>query len=267
MGSARLITGAGGVAGLSEAAALGDGGGCIKSDWGKSMIDLYYWTTPNGHKITLFLEEAGFPTRSCRSISAKANNLRRIFWRFRPITAFRRSSTTTRRVAARRSRCSNPAPFCSISPRRPANFCSPDLRGRVETLEWLFWQMGGLGPMAGPESSFQQICAGKNPLRDRSLCEGDQPPLWRARQAACGPSFVAGDYSIADMAIYPWIVPHEMQGQDLADFPHLKRLVRDDRAPGRRRSAPMRSRRSINTQPTVADDEARKILFGQTARR
>ena len=89
------------------------------------MIDVYYWTTPNGHKVTIFLEETGLPIPSNRSTSVRESSLNRSFWRFHPTTVFQRSWTTIRPATASRSVFSSPARFFNISPRRPANFCPP----------------------------------------------------------------------------------------------------------------------------------------------
>ena len=128
-----------------------------------TMIDLYYWTTPNGHKITLFLEEAGLPYTIHPVDLAEGTSSSRNFWRFRPIIAFRQSLTKTPATAAPRCRFSNRAPSSSISPKKTSKFLPMDLRGRIAALEWLFWQVGGLGPMAGQESIIS------NNMRPKSL--------------------------------------------------------------------------------------------------
>ncbi|XLM19428.1 glutathione binding-like protein, partial [Chromobacterium piscinae] len=103
-------------------------------------------------------------------------------------------------------------------------FIPQDLRGRNETLQWLFWQMGGLGPMAGQNHHFAQYAPEQLPYAiDRYVRETAR--LYRVldTQLADGRDYIAGEYSIADMACYPWIVPHERQRQNLEDFPALKR--------------------------------------------
>jgi GST-like protein len=99
-----------------------------------------------------------------------------------------------------------------------------DLRGRQETLQWLFWQMGGLGPMAGQNHHFNRFAKEKIPYAIKRYVDETARLYGVLNERLADRAFVAGeDYSIADMAIYPWIVPHTFQQQDLDDFPHLKR--------------------------------------------
>ena len=137
------------------------------------------------------------------------------------------------------------------------------MRGRADVLQWLFWQMGGLGPMAGQNHHFKQYAPETIPYAiDRYVKETNR--LYGVlNHRLADRQFIAGEYSIADMASYPWIVPHERQGQNLGDFPHLKRWFDEIAA----RPATIRAyakAKTINTQPTVSED-AKKILFGQTA--
>jgi len=138
-----------------------------------------------------------------------------------------------------------------------------DLRRKAEVIEWLFWQMGGLGPMAGQNHHFSQYAPTKIPYAiDRYVNETNR--LYGVlNKRLADRKFVASEYSIADMATYPWIVPHERQGQKLEDFPHLKRWFENIKA----RPAVARAyakAKEINTQPTVTQ-ESKRILFGQTA--
>src|SRR5262245_47240889 len=121
----------------------------------------------------------------------------------------------------------------------------------------------GVRPDGWTEPSFQPIRAGEDPLRDRPLREGDEPAVRRTQPTPCRSRIHQGDYSIADIAAYPWIVPYERQGQKLEDFPHLKRWFETIR----RRPATVRAydkAMQINTQPVVTE-ESKRILFGQTA--
>jgi GST-like protein len=134
----------------------------------------------------------------------------------------------------------------------------------VEVLQWLFWQVGGLGPMLGQNHHFARYAPEKIPYAiDRYVNETNRLYGVLNKRLADRP-FIAGAYSIADMACYPWIVPYERQGQKLEDFPHLKRWFEAIRA----RPATMRAYErgaGISTNSVMTED-AKKILFGQTAR-
>ena len=135
---------------------------------------------------------------------------------------------------------------------KTGRFLARDVRGRIEAIQWLFWQMGNLGPMAGQNNHFSNYAVEKIPYAiDRYHNEVNR--LYGVlNKRLADRAFVAGDYSIADMAIYPWIVPYERQGQKIDDFPHLKRWFEAIRR-GRRSSAPTRRRkRSIRTRAASA---------------
>lgn len=229
------------------------------------MIDLFYWTTPNGHKITLFLEEAGLPYTIHPVNIGKGEQFTPEFLKIAP----------NNRIPAiiDRNPVDGGAPVSVFESgaillylaEKTGKFLSQDLRARVATLEWLFWQMGGLGPMAGQNHHFSLYAPEKIPYAiERYVKETNRLYGVLNRRLADRP-FVAGDYSIADMAIYPWIVPYERQGQNLDDFPHLKVWFETIAArPATQRAYEIAA--SINTVPSVSDEESRKILFGQTAR-
>ena len=227
------------------------------------MIDLYYWTTPNGHKITVFLEEAGVPYRIIPVNISKGEQ-------FAP--EFLRVSANNRIPAiVDHTPTGGGAPIGLFESgaillylaEKARRFIPADLPGRVEVLQWLFWQMGGLGPMAGQNHHFSQYAPEKLPYAiDRYVNETGRLYAVLNKRLA-DREFVAGDYSIADMASYPWVVPYNRQGQDLDKFPHLKRWF-DAIA---ERPAVMRAyarAAQINTQPTVSE-ESKRLLFGQTA--
>src|SRR5690606_24676629 len=148
---------------------------------------------------------------------------------------------------------------------KTGRFIAQDLRGRAETLQWLFWQMGGLGPMAGQNHHFSAYAPERIPYAiDRYVNETNR--LYGVlNKRLADREFVAGEYSIADMAAYPWIVPHERQGQDLNDFPHLQRWFQAIAArPATQRAYEKAA--AINTAPSVQTEESRRVLFGQTAK-
>jgi GST-like protein len=146
---------------------------------------------------------------------------------------------------------------------KTGRFLPTDVRGRKTVLEWLFWQVGGLGPMAGQNHHFVQYAPEKIPYAmNRYVNETNRLYGVLDRQLA-GRDYTAGEYSIADMACYPWIVPHERQQQNLDEFPNLKgwfERVRERPATVRayQKGEPYMSR------PPVTE-EGKKILFGQTA--
>lgn len=187
------------------------------------MIDLYYWTTPNGHKITIFLEETGLPyTLIPVDIGAGAQ--------FKP--EFLKIAPNNRIPAlVDHAPADGGAPMTMFESgaillylaEKTGRFLPPDARGRNGVMQWLFWQMAGLGPMLGQNHHFSQAAPEKIPYAiDRYVGETRRLYGVLDRRLAEVP-FVAGEYSIADMACYPWIVPHQRQGQDLEDFPQVKR--------------------------------------------
>jgi GST-like protein len=227
------------------------------------MIDLHYWTTPNGHKITIFLEEARTPYRIVPvNISAGEQ--------FRP--EFLRISPNNRMPAiVDDAPADGGAPISVFESgailvylaEKSGKFMPHDLRRRTDVLQWLFWQMGGLGPMAGQNHHFSHYAPEKIPYAiERYVKETNRLYGVLDRRLADRP-FVAGDYSIADMAAYPWVVPYERQGQRLEDFPNLKRWFDAiHERPAVKRAYALA--KDINTQPTVSE-ESKKVLFGQSA--
>jgi GSH-dependent disulfide-bond oxidoreductase len=136
------------------------------------------------------------------------------------------------------------------------------LHARADALQWLFWQMGGLGPMAGQNHHFVQYAPEKLPYAIKRYVNETSRLYGVMNERLKDRAFLAGDYSIADMACYPWVVPHERQQQNLDNFPHLKRWFETIRArPAVQRAYALA--KDINTVPSVSGDEAKRILFGQ----
>ena len=227
------------------------------------MIDLYYWTTPNGHKITLFLEETGLPHRIVPINIGKGEQFAPDFLKIAP----------NNRIPAMvdHAPADGGAPISLFESGaillyladKTGRFIARDLRGRNETLQWLFWQMGGLGPMAGQNHHFTQYAPEKVPYAIERYTKETARLYAVLNKRLADREFVAGEYSIADMASYPWIVPHEKQGQNLDDFPHLKRWFDAIRArPATQRAYALA--KQINPAPVITDAE-KKVLFGQDA--
>src|SRR5213076_1503745 len=144
-------------------------------------------------------------------------------------------------------------------------FIPQDLRARTEVIEWLFWQMANLGPMAGQNNHFSNYAVEKiQYAMDRYRNEVNR--LYGVlNKRLADRNFVAGEYSIADMAIYPWIVPYERQGQNIADFPHLKRWFETIRARPAVERAYEKAKAVNPNVGGIRTAEERAILFGQTA--
>lgn len=229
------------------------------------MIDLYYWTTPNGHKITLFLEETGLPYKIVPINIGKGDQFQPDFLKIAPNNRIPAIVDHSPFDAGQPISVFESGAILLYLADKTGRFIPADLRGRTETLQWLFWQMGGLGPMAGQNHHFGGYALEKIPYAiDRYVREtGRLYGVLNKRLA--DREYIAGEYSIADMACYPWIVPHQRQSQNLDDFPHLKRWFDAIAArPATQRAYEKADQ--INTAPSVSDEQSRALLFGQDAR-
>ncbi len=227
------------------------------------MIDLYYWTTPNGHKITIFLEEAELPYRIVPINISKGEQFRPDFLAISPNNRIPAIVDKKPKDGGAPVAVFESGAILVYLAEKTGKFLPEGFRDRVVVMEWLFWQMAGLGPMAGQNHHFSQYAPEKLPYAiDRYVKETNR--LYGVlNKRLADRSFVAGRYSIADMAAYPWIVPHERQSQKLEDFPHLKRWFEAVRERPAVQRAYARAK-EINSAPTVSE-ESKKILFGQTA--
>ncbi|MGE5385542.1 MAG: glutathione binding-like protein [Betaproteobacteria bacterium] len=227
------------------------------------MIDLYYWTTPNGHKITMFLEEAALSYRILPINIGKGEQFAPDFLRISPNNRIPAIVDHDPADGGEPVSIFESGAILLYLADRTGRFIPQDLRGRTEALQWLFWQMAGLGPMAGQNHHFCLYAPEQIPYAiDRYVKETARLYAVLDKHLA-DREFIAGEYSIADMACYPWIVPHERQRQNLADFPSLKRWFDTIRARPATERAYARAK-EINTAPVVSE-EAKKLLFGQDA--
>jgi GST-like protein len=228
------------------------------------MIDLYYWPTPNGHKVTLFLEETAMPYNIVPVNIGAGEQFKPEFLRISPNNRMPAIIDHLPREGGAPISVFESGAILLYLADKSERFIPNDSRGRVEVLQWLFWQVGGLGPMLGQNHHFSRYAPEKIPYAiDRYVNETNRLYGVLNKRLADRP-FVAGAYSIADMACYPWIVPYERQGQKLEDFPHLKRWFEAIKA----RPATIRAyeRGAGISTSGVMTEEAKKILFGQTAR-
>jgi GST-like protein len=226
------------------------------------VIDLYYWTTPNGHKITIFLEEAGLPYRMVPVNISRGEQFKPEFLRISPNNRIPAIVDDAPATGGRPVSMFESGAILQYLAEKTGKFLPKDLHGRVEVMQWLFWQMGGLGPMAGQNHHCGQYAPEKIPYAIERYAKETNRLYGVLDKRLADREFVAGDYSIADMASYPWIVPYERQGQKLDDFPNVKRWFEAIRA--RRAMRAYELAKKINVQPTVGE-ESKSVLFGQTA--
>jgi len=227
------------------------------------MIDLYYWPTPNGHKITMFLEEADLPYRLVPVDIGAGEQFRPEFLAISPNN--RMPAIVDHSPADGRKPVSvfESGAILLYLAQKSELFLPAGAGEGIEVIQWLFWQVGGLGPMAGQNHHFSRYAPERIPYAiDRYVKETNR--LYGVlNKRLADREYIAGAYSIADMASYPWVVPHEAQGQKLADFPHLERWFAAVKSrPATARAYALAANFDSN-QPMT--EERRKILFGQTA--
>jgi GSH-dependent disulfide-bond oxidoreductase len=233
------------------------------------MIDLHYWPTPNGWKISIMLEECGLPYRVVPVNIGAGEQFKPEFLRISPNNRMPAIVDHDPPGGGEPVSVFESGAILQYLAEKASRFLPKDLRGRYETLQWLNWQMGGLGPMAGQAAHFNVYAPQFNPAeslaygRTRYLNEVNRLFGVLSKRLADRP-YVAGDYSIADMAIWPWVVGYRNFDQKLEDFPDLKRWFEEVG----RRPAVVKGQAvgaELRQKPGVQTEEQRKVLFGQTA--
>ncbi len=229
------------------------------------MIDLYFWTTPNGYKPLLFLEEAETPYTVKPVNISKGEQFEPEFLEISPNNRIPAIVDHAPADGGAPLQIFESGAILQYLAEKTGKFLPKDVAGRTEVMQWLFWQMGGVGPMFGQNLHFSAYASEKIPYAiERYENETDRLYGVLDKRLADHP-FVAGGYSIADMAIYPWILRLEREKQRIDGLPGLKRWFDDISA----RPATIRAYekgKAINTQPTV-NEESKKFLLGQGARR
>ena len=228
------------------------------------MIELYYWTTPNGHKVSIFLEEAGLEYKIFPVNISKGEQFNPDFLAFAPNNRIPAIRDMAPEDGGAPLGIFESGAILEYLADKTGQFLPKAPRPRFEVLQWLYWQMGGLGPMAGQNHHFVQYAPERIPYAMERYVKETNRLYGVLNKQLEGRDYIAGEYSIADMASYPWIVPYERQQQKLEDFPHLQAwFARMSARPAVQRA--YEKAKAINSAPTVTQD-ANKILFGQTAR-
>lgn len=229
------------------------------------MIDLHYWTTPNGHKITMFLEEAGLPYKIFPINIGKGDQFKPEFLAISPNNRIPAIVDHEPADGGEPISVFESGAILLYLAEKTGKLIPSDPRKRVMALEWLFWQMGGLGPMAGQNHHFAIYAPEKLPYAIERYVKETNRLYAVLNKQLDKHEFVAGDYSIADIAAYPWIVPYERQGQNLDDFPNLKRWFHAIKE----RPATVRAyakAEEVNPQQAGISEEDKKVLFGQSGK-
>lgn len=229
-------------------------------------IEVYYWPTPNGYKVTIMLEELGVPYDIRYINIGKGEQFAPDFLKIAPNNRMPAIIDPDGPGGAPISIFESGAILQYLG-RKYGQFYPADERKRVDVDQWLFWQMGGLGPMAGQAHHFRDYAPEKIAYGiDRYTNEVNRLYGVMNRRLA-DREYLAGDYSIADMACVGWVRSYEKQGQDLNDFPHLKRWFETVMArPAVERGIAVGQEERARQANLAEDKEAQKILFGQRAR-
>ncbi len=230
------------------------------------MIDLHYWPTPNGHKITMFLEETGLPYTIVPVNIGAGDQFKPDFLAIAPNNRMPAIVDHEPLDGGKPVAIFESGAILTYLAEKTGKFLSSDLRVKYDALQWLFWQVGGLGPMAGQNHHFANYAPEKLPYAINRYVNETNRLYGVMNKRLADREFLAGDYSIADMASYPWVVPWKRQGQNLDDFPHLRRWFDAIRArPATERAYALTEKINPNAAAGISTDEQRKVLFGQTA--
>ncbi|MCC0039787.1 MAG: glutathione S-transferase N-terminal domain-containing protein [Brucellaceae bacterium] len=226
-------------------------------------IQLHYWPTPNGWKISIMLEELGVPYEVKFVNIGKGEQFEPSFLAIAPNNRMP-AIVDPEGPGGEPISVFESGAILQYLGRKFGRFYPADERGRVDVDQWLMWQMGGLGPMAGQAHHFRQYAPEEVPYAVARYTNEVNRLYGVMNKRLTDRDYLAGEYSIADIACIGWVRPHRNQGQDLEDFPNLKRwfeTVMARPAVGRGMAVGQEFRRNLGD-----DKEAQKVLFNQRAR-
>jgi GST-like protein len=194
------------------------------------MIDLYFWTTPNGYKVTILLEELGWKYNVIPVHIGKGEQFKPEFLKISPNNKIPALVDRDGPGHAPIAIFESGAIMMYLAEKSGWRFMPADTRRRYDVVQWLMFQMGSVGPMLGQAHHFRRYAPEPIPYAvERYTNEAHRIYSVIDRRLSEAP-YLAVEYSIADMATYPWLRPHKWQGQELAEFPHLSRWYPDVRA-------------------------------------
>ena len=228
------------------------------------MIHLHYWPTPNGHKITIFLEEAGLKYDVTPVNIGRGDQLKSAFLAISPNNRIPAIIDDSPDDGGEPLSVFESGAILQYLAQKSGLFLSSEPRARIMALEWLYWQVGGLGPMLGQNQHFAKYAPEKIPYAIERYVNETRRLYKVLNTHLDGRTFITGqDYSIADMAAYPWIVHHEEYGIKLADFPHIKSWFETIRErPAIQRAYKVAQK--VQVMDPTQDSLAHKILVGLT---
>ncbi|MGF1561268.1 MAG: glutathione binding-like protein [Geminicoccaceae bacterium] len=225
-------------------------------------IDLYYWTTPNGHKITLFLEETGLDYTIKPVNIGKGEQFAPAFLDISPNNRIPAIVDHSPADGGEPYSVFESGAILQYLAEKTGQFLPTETRARFAALQWLYWQMGNLGPMLGQNHHFKSYAPETIPYAIERYVKEAERLYGVLDDRLQGRDFLAGsDYTIADMASYPWTVGHERQGIDLKEYPNVKRWQDAIRTRPATERAYAKAK-EINANPVVSDD-SREHLFGK----
>ncbi len=222
------------------------------------MIDLYTWPTPNGHKVHIFFEEVGMPY-TVHAINIGTGD------QFEP--EFLKISPNNKMPAIVDQDGPGGKPYAVFESgaillylaEKTGQYLPSDPTGRYDVIQWLMFQMGGIGPMLGQAHHFRMYAPEKIEYAFNRYTNEASRLYGVVDKRLSEHEYLAGDYSIADMATFPWLRYHENQGQKLEDYPHLKRWYDQLEA----RPAVQRGLEILKSEAKPMDDKAKALLFGK----
>jgi GSH-dependent disulfide-bond oxidoreductase len=231
------------------------------------MIDLHYWPTPNGHKVTLFLEEAGLDYRVQPVNIGKGDQFKPEFLAFSPNNKMPAIVDHAPADGGAPQTVFESGAILLYLAEKTGRFLPADPRTRIEAIEWLFWQMAGLGPMTGQYGHFSVYAPEKIPYAIERYTNEANRLLQVLDTRLKGRDFIAGDaYSIADMAAYPWIGVYDKAPIDMTPYPEIRRWHAEIQARPATQRAYAKAREVNPDAGKPLSEEEKAQLFGQGRR-
>ena len=228
-------------------------------------IELYYWPTPNGYKITIMLEECGLPYEVRYVAIGKGEQFEPAFEAIAPNNRMPAIIDPDGPGGEPISVFESGAILQYLARKTGQFYPRDDERARVAVDEWLFWQMANVGPMGGQAHHFRNYAPERVPYGVERYTNEVNRLYGVLNKRLKGRDYVAGDYSIADMAIMPWARGWERQGQDIAEFPNMAAwLDRIESRPAVARAVAVGQEMRMDLSK---DKKAQAVLFGQRARK